>query len=100
MRHASFLGDEPVAHARFGLQVLGTGGVTFQFAAQLGDVDPEILSLFGVLGAPHLVQQLPLGENLAGVLDQYLKQLVRLMDRRRAARIRASSSPTAKGLAT
>jgi len=51
---------QAVADTGLGLQVLGASGVTLQLAAELGDIDTQILGLFGVLGTPDFVQQLSL----------------------------------------
>jgi hypothetical protein len=76
MLSASLVRYQAVADAGLGLQVLGTSGIALQLAAELGDINAEILSLFGVLGPPHFIQQLPLREHFSGVLNQDLKQLV------------------------
>ena len=54
------------------MEVAGTGGVLLEFAAELGDVDAQVLGLFGVLGAPHFVEQLALRHDAAGVFDEDL----------------------------
>ena len=67
---------QAVADAGFGLEVTGAGRVLFEFAAQLGDVDAQVLRLFGVLGAPDFVEQLALGDDAAGVFNEDLQEFV------------------------
>jgi hypothetical protein len=43
---------------------------------QLRDVNAQLLGLIEMVGPPHFIQQLPLRENLAGILDQHLQQAV------------------------
>ena len=68
-------GFEPVAAARFGEQVPGPRRFGFELAAQLGQVNPQVVALRLVRGAPDLPQQLPLGDQAAAVADQDLEQL-------------------------
>ena len=50
----------------------GWRGVGLELAPDLGHVDPQVVGLGLVLRAPHLLQQLPLGDELARVADQHL----------------------------
>jgi hypothetical protein len=50
------LGLEAVAHAWFGEEVTGAGRLLFQLAAQLGDVDAQVVGLGAVGGAPHVLK--------------------------------------------
>ena len=67
---------QAVADARLGLEVARAGGVLLEFAAELRDVDAQILGLFGVLGAPDFVEQLALGDDASGVFDEDLEEFV------------------------
>ena len=51
------------------------GGVWFQLAAELRDVDAEVVRLGLVGGPPDLLEQLLLGDELAFVPDQHLQEM-------------------------
>ena len=113
------------------MMCLGTGGVSLDLAAQVADVDPQHMGLLQIGDAPDLLEDLAVGQHLAGMGDQQAQQVVfgrgqlnflplrpspgeaqihlQLVavktgsgaccrERRSATRIRASSSPTPKGL--
>src|SRR5665213_3367407 len=67
---------QTVADAGFGLEVAGTGWVLLEFAAELGDVNAQVLGLFGVLGTPDFVEQLALRHDAAGVFNEDLEEFV------------------------
>ena len=52
----AWLGLEAVAHAWFGQEVAGAGRLLLQLAAQLGDVDAQVVGLGAVSGAPHVLE--------------------------------------------
>jgi len=66
---------EPVAHAWFGDEVAGVRRIGFQFAADLGDEQAQVVGLLLVVRPPDLLQQLPLADQPAGVADQDLNEL-------------------------
>ena len=49
-------GLEAVAHARLGEQIPGPGRLGLQLAAQLGDIDPQVVGLRPVGRPPHVLQ--------------------------------------------
>ncbi|GAA4835782.1 hypothetical protein GCM10025787_14560 [Saccharopolyspora rosea] len=67
-------GLEAVTHAGFGEQVARAFGRGFQLAAQLGHVLPEVVGFAEVARPPDLGEQLPLGDQLARVVQQDLQQ--------------------------
>src|SRR5512133_823475 len=69
------LGLEPVAHAWFGDEVARVRRVGFQLAPDLGDEHAQVVRLVPVLRPPHLMQELPLADQPAGVPNQELHQL-------------------------
>jgi hypothetical protein len=50
------LGLEAVAHAWLGEEVAGAGRLLLQLAAELGDVDAQVVGLGAVGGAPHVLE--------------------------------------------
>src|SRR5215472_9910148 len=66
---------EAVSHAGLGQQVARAGRLRLQLAAQLCDVDAQVVALRLILRAPHLLQQLALGDEAAGRPDEDLQQL-------------------------
>src|ERR1700743_1369350 len=69
------LGLEAVPHARLGEQVARTGRLGLQLAAELGDVDAQVVGLRAVGRTPNVLEELLLGDQPAPVADQDLKQL-------------------------
>src|SRR4029453_7371963 len=69
------LGLEPVAHAWFGDEVAGVRRIGFQFAADLGDEQAQVVGLLLVFRPPDLLQQLPLADQPAGGAGQQLNEL-------------------------
>ena len=67
---------EPVANTGFGQQVAGASRVHLQFAPELGHVDAEVVCLVGVRGAPHVKEELAMGQDLASVADERGQQPV------------------------
>lgn len=61
---------EAVAYAGFGAEVAGPRGIGLQLPAQLCHVDAEVLSLFAVLRTPDFHEQLPLGDDFAGMAHE------------------------------
>ena len=64
-----------IAHAWFGDQPAGPGGIRLELAAQLRHVQPQVAGGVGVPGPPHLGQQLVAAEQLARVPQQHLEQV-------------------------
>lgn len=56
-----------VAHSGLGDQVPGAGRILLEFAAQLGHVLAQVVGLVVVFRPPHVVQQLTLADELAGM---------------------------------
>jgi hypothetical protein len=65
-------GLEAVAHAWFGEDVTGAGGFRFQLAAELGDVDAQVIRFRAVGWAPDILEQLLLGDQAAAIADEDL----------------------------
>ena len=66
---------QPVAHARLGDQIARMGRVGLELAAQLREVDAQIVGLGLVRGPPDLLQELALADQLALVADQDLEDV-------------------------
>ena len=62
---------QAVAYAGFGDDEAGADGVEFDFAAEVADVDAQEVGLVFVAGPPNVVEELAVGEDLAGVQDEY-----------------------------
>jgi len=69
------VGLKSIAHAWLGEQPAGPGRVRFELAPQLRHVEPQVAGRVGVSRAPHLLEQVLLGEQLAGVAQQHLEQV-------------------------
>ena len=82
---ATDVDDEAVAHPGLGDEVARVGPVGLQLAAQVGHVDPQVVALVAVAGTPHVLQQLALRDELAGVAHEHLEQLP--LGRRQADRL-------------
>src|SRR5215475_610700 len=66
---------EAVAHARLGDQIARLGRIRFQLRTQLRDIYAQIVRLRLVAGTPHLLQQLPLADELAGMPYEHLEKM-------------------------
>src|ERR687897_325738 len=66
---------EPVAHAWFGEQQVGGGGVV-ELLAEVGHIDPQVLGFFLVAWSPDLFEQEAVGAQPAGVGGQDLQESV------------------------
>ena len=56
-----------VADAGFGQDVARTGRVNLQLLPETPDIDPEIVVLLAVGGAPDLVHQMVVGQDAVGI---------------------------------
>src|ERR687895_1686864 len=65
-----------MAPARLREQKVRPGGVGFELAAQLTHVNPQVMTAIRMSTAPDGMQQLPVGERLAGVLDQHREESI------------------------
>lgn len=63
---------EAVAHPCFGDEVARPCGVGLELAADLSKVDAEVVRLLLVLRPSDLLEELTLGDELAGVTDEHL----------------------------
>src|SRR5439155_1222159 len=70
--HADGLVDPPTLLLNL---ATGPGRVGFQLGAQLGEVHPQVVGLRLVPRPPHLLQQLPVRYQPAGVADQHLQHV-------------------------
>ena len=68
-------GLEPVAHARLGHEIAWLRGVRLELAANLGEIDAEVVRFLLVLRAPDALQKLPLRDQPAGMTDERLDDL-------------------------
>src|SRR5262245_11347498 len=66
------VGLEAVAHAGLRDEVAGVRRIGLELAPNLGEVDAQVIRLRPVLGAPHLLEQLALRDELARVPDEDL----------------------------
>src|SRR5689334_11261496 len=67
--------DEPVAHARLGLDVSRTRGIGFELATELGDVNPQVVGLVLETGAPDLLQEVRGGDQATRLAGEDLEDL-------------------------
>src|SRR3990172_7315546 len=68
--------DEPVAQAALRSDVARRVGVVAELVAQAADVDPDVVDFVDVLTAPDLCQQGPVLQDMAGVPDEVVEELV------------------------
>jgi hypothetical protein len=68
-------GLETVAHPRLGDEVTGPRWIGLELPPDLREIDAEVVRLLLVLRAPYFLQQLALGDELAGVADERLNDL-------------------------
>src|SRR5262245_61701761 len=66
---------EAVAHAGLGDEVARARRIGLELAPDLGEVDAQVVRLRLVLGAPHLLKQLALRDELARVADEHLDDM-------------------------
>src|ERR1700692_1895330 len=79
--------DQTITDGGLGQDVFGLGGIILQFVPQVSHVDAYVMPIVGMRGTPHLSQDLPVRQHLAGIRDQKSEQAVfdgRQMDRGRA----------------
>ena len=67
---SSLIRYKPVSHPRLGDEVARMAGINLDLAAQLIDEDPQILGLIGGLPSPHRLQQSPMRNDFASIVDQ------------------------------
>ena len=59
-------GEEAVAHSGFGYEVAGSPRLGFKFAAELGEVDAEVVGLLLVSGSPDFLEEVGLLHEVTG----------------------------------
>jgi len=62
---------QAVTDPGFRQQIAGASGVGFQFMAQLPHINPQIVAVFDVARSPDFFQQLPMGDDKAGMANQF-----------------------------
>ena len=67
--------QHPVADAQLGEDIFGIGGILLELAADVGHVHPEDLIAGAAVGAPDVLQNEIIGENLARMDAQKLQNL-------------------------
>jgi len=65
---------QAVADAWLGEYQAGLGGFDFQLLAEMGDVNAEVVGLVQGVWPPHFLEDVAMGQDLAGVLDEEAKQ--------------------------
>src|SRR5207244_34122 len=85
------LRGEPVADAGLGQQIAWPGGVGLELAPQVRHVHAQVVRLLGGLRPPHLLQQLPMRDDLARVMPERHQQPV--LDRREVHLCAADGHP-------
>jgi len=65
-----------VSHPRLGVDVGRAGGVGFDLAAQVADVDPQDVHFAFVSCSPNLPEQVVMSDDLARVLHQQAQDVV------------------------
>src|SRR3954447_1568040 len=68
-------GPQPVADSRFGHDPAGVGGIVFELAPQVVDVDAKLLGVFGGVAAPDPLQQRPVREHFIGIRGEHREQI-------------------------
>src|SRR3982750_4468175 len=66
---------EAVAHSWLGDEVPRLRGLGFELAADMGEVDPEVVGLVAVMRTPHLLEELAAGDELAGVANEHFDEM-------------------------
>src|SRR5664280_906596 len=72
-------GFKPVSDARFGHDITRSGWISFDFPPQVADVDPQEMGIFLIVSAfaaPDGLDQLLMGHDLPGVLDEDAQDIV------------------------
>ena len=62
-------GDPVMPLPRLGQQKTGAGRILLDFVAEPGHIDSQGMGLVEVVGPPHFIEQLPVGHDLAGMLN-------------------------------
>src|SRR6478672_13084063 len=68
------IGDQPVADAAHGLE-RGPPERHVDLAPEIPDVDLDDVAIASEVVAPHLIEQIPLGPNIAGSSQQRFEQI-------------------------
>lgn len=68
--------DQAVTYSGFGNNVAWTRGIPLDLPPKSSNVDSEIVRLSGVGGAPDLAKKIAMRDNLAGIGDQDMQQIV------------------------
>ncbi len=76
VRGNSVVAAQPVADTGFGQDVLRLRGIRFDLVAQLAYVDAKIVGFVHVRRAPHLPQQLLVGDDLPCVGHEHAEQFI------------------------
>jgi hypothetical protein len=64
------LDGQTISDAHLGEEEARHGGIRFELVAQLSHIDAQIVAVPQMMGAPHLLQELPMRQDLARVLHQ------------------------------
>ena len=65
------VGIEAQAEARCGDEVAGPAAIGFHFAADGGHLNPQVVGLADRAGTPHPLEELVLGDEVAGMSDEH-----------------------------
>ena len=94
------LRQQPIADTRLRGEIPRAGGVILGVPSQMGHVDAQVMGMIFRVGAPDFTEQLSVGDDASGVLDQRGEQAIfdrrevdstpRTSTRRRARSIRRS----------
>src|SRR5581483_4854661 len=68
--------DEAIPHAPLRLDVAGMLRIIAQLAAQAPHEDAQRVRILAILGSPGMLQQVLVGEDRAGMTQEYLKQAI------------------------
>ncbi len=60
-----------ITDSGFGNEMAGAGGIFLQFLSQVTHINTQIVTVLDGVRAPDLVQQLPLGEHFARIIQQH-----------------------------
>src|SRR5438105_9856783 len=67
---------EAVAQAALSKDVLRVSGVFFNFLAQIGDVEAQVVSLVTILASPNFGEERFVGQEASSITDEVVEQAI------------------------
>jgi len=62
---------QPITYAGFRDNESGAGWVGFEFLAEVGDVNPQVVRLFDRVGSPYLAEEVAMCQHFPRMLDKH-----------------------------